>query len=141
MSKWSTPEYRAYHRERMRKVRSSDSEQAKKLREYQAAYQRKYYAENTELVTQKNEAWRKNNPEKSRAIRSRRKALIRGASVGDVDLPALVSSWDKLCGICKELVEGAYEIDHIFPLSKGGLHTQSNLQLTHSRCNRVKGAS
>jgi len=30
-------------------------------------------------------------------------------------------------------------IDHIIPLSKGGLHMMSNCQLAHRRCNSYKG--
>lgn len=32
-------------------------------------------------------------------------------------------------------------IDHIIPLSKGGLHSWNNIQLAHLSCNSSKGAS
>ena len=34
---------------------------------------------------------------------------------------------------------GAPVIDHILPVSKGGKHERSNLQLAHWRCNTIKG--
>ena len=39
------------------------------------------------------------------------------------------------------LHEGTLEFDHIEPLAVGGKDTDSNLALTHSACNRNKGAS
>lgn len=50
------------------------------------------------------------------------------------------------CYICRkpidlQLHEGSLELDHIEPLAVGGRDTDTNLALTHSRCNRNKGAS
>lgn len=50
------------------------------------------------------------------------------------------------CYICREQIdlqlhEGSLEFDHIQPLSVGGKDTDTNLALTHSTCNRNKGAS
>lgn len=55
-----------------------------------------------------------------------------------------------ICGLCQGHVEpdfegtrkglpGAPVIDHILPVSKGGKHERSNLQLAHWRCNTIKG--
>jgi 5-methylcytosine-specific restriction endonuclease McrA len=33
-----------------------------------------------------------------------------------------------------------FEVDHVRPIAKGGRHSEDNLQLTHRRCNRKKGA-
>ncbi|MCI1635195.1 HNH endonuclease [Bifidobacterium sp.] len=51
------------------------------------------------------------------------------------------------CGICGLKVDEdlAYpdpmsaSLDHIVPLSKGGMHTRKNVQLAHLRCNVSKG--
>lgn len=50
------------------------------------------------------------------------------------------------CYICRQpidlqLHEGSLEFDHIEPLAVGGKDTDTNLALTHSTCNRNKGAS
>ena len=50
------------------------------------------------------------------------------------------------CYICREpidldLHEGTLELDHVEPLAVGGKDTDTNLALTHSVCNRNKGAS
>ena len=50
------------------------------------------------------------------------------------------------CYICRQpidlqLHEGSLDFDHIEPLAVGGKDTDTNLALTHSACNRNKGAS
>ena len=45
------------------------------------------------------------------------------------------------CGICGGRVADPadIEIDHILPISRGGLTVASNLQVAHGSCNRAKG--
>jgi hypothetical protein len=64
--------------------------------------------------------------------------------------PANLLAWlyardNGVCGICDEAVtelEGPMRpsIDHIIPLSRGGLHVPANLWLAHYRCNLEKHA-
>lgn len=83
-----------------------------------------------------------------RAKRARRDALKRNAlSAESVDPIAILNrdSWRcYLCGVHtpKEL-RGTYEsnapeVDHVVPLSKGGLHAESNLRCACRSCNRLK---
>lgn len=60
-----------------------------------------------------------------------------------------IASKDPVCAICHKYIDIelpafnplAVEVDHIVPRSRGGgLYDLDNLQLTHSRCNRKKGA-
>ena len=45
-----------------------------------------------------------------------------------------------ICGICnKPVTRELFEMDHIFPLSKGGPHTWANVQIAHQSCNVRKG--
>jgi len=46
-----------------------------------------------------------------------------------------------VCGLCHELIEGEFHIDHIVPLARGGEHTYANVQAAHPACNLRKGAS
>lgn len=60
-----------------------------------------------------------------------------------------IASLDPVCAICNGYIDLeapafsplAVEVDHIVPRSRGGaIYELSNLQLTHSKCNRKKGA-
>lgn len=60
-----------------------------------------------------------------------------------------IASLDPVCAICHHPIDleaaafspMAVEVDHIVPRSRGGAYYDiDNLQLTHSRCNRQKGA-
>lgn len=46
-----------------------------------------------------------------------------------------------ICGICRyPVARKDVHIDHRIPVSRGGATTLENLQVTHARCNVVKGA-
>lgn len=60
-----------------------------------------------------------------------------------------IASKDPICAICHREIDLeappfhplAVEVDHIVPRSRGGaIYELDNLQLTHSQCNRKKGA-
>lgn len=60
-----------------------------------------------------------------------------------------IASLDHMCAICHRPIDialpafhpMAVEVDHIVPRSRGGsYYALDNLQLTHSKCNRQKGA-
>lgn len=60
-----------------------------------------------------------------------------------------IATLDPMCAICHKYIDLdapafsplAVEVDHIVPRSRGGsLYELDNLQLTHSKCNRKKGA-
>lgn len=60
-----------------------------------------------------------------------------------------IASLDAVCALCHRPIDldapkntpFAVEVDHIVPRKRGGaLYALENLQLTHHRCNRKKGA-
>ena len=60
-----------------------------------------------------------------------------------------IASKDPMCAICHLAIDLdappfhplSVEVDHIVPRARGGaLYEMENLQLTHSQCNRKKGA-
>lgn len=81
-----------------------------------------------------------------RASRSRRRALLIGATVGDT---RVIIAWDKLwkskrfaiCYWCsKKTPTKKCHADHKHPLSRGGQHSIENLCVSCSDCNLRKGA-
>lgn len=53
----------------------------------------------------------------------------------------LINSKGAICALCGKPIEDMKEctIDHIIPVSKGGLTTLDNCQLAHQKCNLLKG--
>lgn len=88
------------------------------------------------------DAERRRNARKS----SRRRALIRGSFVEDVDLLTLADRDQWVCHLCCRKVRKRTKvgspmspsIDHIVPLSRGGEHSYANTALAHLRCNVLK---
>jgi len=82
-----------------------------------------------------------------RVVRSKRKALVRGATIEKVD-PIKVFEYDQwTCMICVKPTpkekRGTYELDapeldHIVPLAKGGAHSYANTQTLCRSCNMKK---
>ena len=110
-------------------------------------YNRAYYEKNREGLLTRAAEYRETYPERRRASRDpkksriynqRRRALKLGAFVEDVYEDVVIARDKNRCGICSGLVHELLEIDHIFPLSRGGKHSYANVQVTHRTCNRKK---
>lgn len=50
----------------------------------------------------------------------------------------LASSQEWKCGHCKQILDPAYEVDHIIPLSQGGTNDDSNLLCLCRKCHGIK---
>lgn len=85
----------------------------------------------------------------------KRKRLEKQQAVDDISLDDVYKKYDGICYLCGEKCDyndvrylngvphplGNYPTrEHIIPLSKGGLHTWTNVKLAHLRCNSSKGA-
>jgi hypothetical protein len=76
-----------------------------------------------------------------------RRAIACGVGAELVTMDYLIERDRGICGLCGLSVEGhltwphpmSSSMDHIVPLSRGGLHTKVNLQLAHLGCNIRKG--
>jgi 5-methylcytosine-specific restriction endonuclease McrA len=70
-----------------------------------------------------------------------RRARAKGAFVEHIDKRKLWTDYQGICGLCMQPVKFArMTIDHIKPLSLGGLHEYANVQPAHSLCNHIKGS-
>jgi ribosomal protein S27AE len=72
-----------------------------------------------------------------------RRADSLGLSSNPMLLGYLIRRDHRRCGICRKQVKALRgpmraSIDHIIPLSRGGLHELTNVQLAHYRCNLAK---
>jgi len=95
-----------------------------------AARKLAYLAANKQKLTEYNRAYSKANPDKKRGHKARRRALKKGAK------PKHQTTWElgmvaAVFYIAKALAEWEgvlFHVDHIYPLSLGGLHAYHNLQ-------------
>jgi hypothetical protein len=97
------------------------------------------WASNGMCDQHRTKTWARNNPIKRRALKTRRKARIRGASEGFVvtekDLRRLLAHSCLACGGIDRV-----GVDHIIPVSRGGRHVIGNLRPLCHWCNSSKGA-
>lgn len=133
-------------------TKRADPDHLEKRRAYYAATiekrraeARRNYERHREERIEKSRQWAKANPEKVRRNQlmttKRYQTRKLGAYVEDVDPDAVLLRDLGLCGICGEpVMEAAFHIDHVHPLSKGGKHAMDNVQLAHAVCNFSKGA-
>lgn len=70
---------------------------------------------------------------------SKRRAIKKLAFVEDVSLDILRKQQRGHCGICHRWVKCEDDsLDHIWPLIHGGMHSYTNCQMTHLKCNLEK---
>lgn len=74
-------------------------------------------------------------------LRNRRAAMRKAPGLhSHKDIEDLLRLQRGMCANCGERLNGKHDVDHIYPISKGGSNDPSNLQLLCGTCNRSKGA-
>ena len=82
--------------------------------------------------------WKKANPARHCAINAKRKAVKLAQTPEDADLVLIQQFYDEAARLTRETgIE--HQVDHVKPLSKGGLHHQGNLQVLTAEANLAKG--
>lgn len=89
--------------------------------------------------------WIKAHPDEMNAHQMKRKAIIQGTAVEDVDYQEILSEYGPWCYICDQpiLPHHNLEYDHVIPLiprtgEPQGTHTKDNIKPTHKSCNARK---
>lgn len=109
--------------------------------EKQAAYMKKYAAENRVRGREIKSAWKKSHPLQSRkdaCVRKSRELNAEG-SFTTADIAVLYDTQFGCCHWCGEELFGVFENEHIVPLSRGGTNWPDNLCCSCRTCNRRKG--
>jgi len=104
------------------------------------------YVGNKDTINARLEKFRRENPDRYKLAgilsSQRRRARLASVPREKIDRDALYERDGGICGICGKKVErDEVSIDHIIPLSKGGPHLMSNLQIAHLKCNKARGNS
>lgn len=70
----------------------------------------------------------------------RRYALKRAATVEDVDYNRILERDGMWCYICEKPIMSHHKIefDHVIPITRNGIHAESNIKVTHKVCNSRK---
>ncbi len=102
---------------------------------------KRWARKNPEKCRLKTRRWRENNPEQFRSQSqkacAKRRALSRNATIGDLtEIAKVYSRAQELRNLRFNV-----QVDHITPLSKGGAHEPSNLQILYAYENMRKGNS
>ena len=133
-----------YNQEWKRKNRTKMLAQRKLYREANKDKQKNYFAQyrlnNLDKEVKRNRAWVLNNPDKNRAKHSVRRARIR--KVNDIKTSeARKQLVDLFKQALKREEETGYEwhVDHTIPITKGGRHCLTNLQVVPAKWNLSKG--
>lgn len=129
--------YRAANRDN---IAAREAEYRKANREQIAAYKADYHASNRENKASYDSKYRAANQEACRIYKQNRRA--RKKENGGMISPGIVTRLLKLqmgkCPCCGKPLGDDYHLDHIVPLSLGGLNTDDNIQLLRSTCNLQK---
>jgi len=153
-------QYRINHRE---KLHIRHKQYCQDHKEERNAYGRQYYADHKEEHRERRKEavrrYRKEHREETRlynaeyrqihkseivANNAKRRSLIAEATIGDIDQIKEIYriAWEEpkvRCYLCLKLIPmGERQVDHIFPVSKGGPFRPSTLAVTHRKCNREK---
>lgn len=129
---------RAYMREYIAKNKHkiADKRTPEKIREDS----RNYYLRKAEAIKSKVSEYRRANKNKIRSWwntrRSREKVGVLSSDITDKLL--VLQKWR--CACCRKSLKGGFHLDHIVPLSKGGLNVNQNVQLLTPECNLRKSA-
>jgi hypothetical protein len=131
----------AWYKANKKKVAAMDATRRKANPEKHATKNATWAKANPEKVRAAMAKWVKANPAVCRANEAKRRALKAAALV-----PLTPEEQAKVIGIyaearaLSEMIGTPYHVDHIIPLSKGGLHHPSNLQVLRGTDNLKKGA-
>ena len=113
---------------------------------------RKWRKENPEAWKASQDKWRKENPEKIASKNRRQRAVKLGVISEPYTTEQVLNVYGSVCHICNEEInleaprsarggenwEKGLQIDHVIPLSKGGVDTIENVKPSHGKCNLIK---
>jgi 5-methylcytosine-specific restriction endonuclease McrA len=101
----------------------------------QMAHSRQWQKDNKEAAKAIKANWRHKNREVVKANKDKRNQLEKASNLPSKYIAELRR---KPCNYCGNYYEGKMHIDHVIPISKGGLHTIENLVSSCATCNLSK---
>lgn len=110
---------------------------------------REWHQRNREKSREMSRRQRRENPGRSAAHASRRRAQRMGLPTETFLSVEIFDRDGWVCGICGDHIDRdavarspeSASVDHVIPLARGGHHVRANVQAAHLGCNMSKGAS
>ena len=134
-------EMRMYYARNTESVKRTTKQWFERNKDKHSEYVKKWVDKNFEYKKALNASWKKCNKDLVNASTQKRRAAKK-SQLGNVSkniVKSLLSLQKNLCVNCNsDLTQHGYHIDHVMPLSLGGLHDDSNLQLLCPTCNMKK---
>jgi len=143
---YSIPENKE-HRKQYDRERNKIRRSIPEFKEHKREYQKKYYSipKNKEHRKEYLKEYAKSNPNKIRAYDAKWRSLKAMGSIVEFTKEQLIDRmllWNGHCAYCgKEFNDNKLweQIDHVIPLSRGGLNIPANLRPACKHCNCSKG--
>jgi len=140
---------KAYREANREELAAKQRAYQKANRDERAAYGRAYYESNREEITKKSKAYRQTpsgKAVKSRGSARRRNAKRNAQGLITPTVDAVAARDGLKCYLCGKTCYrgngvGGATVDHLVPVSKGGLHCMSNAALACRSCNSAKNAA
>ena len=118
---WSEPVKKEEKKQRVKKIMERNKERYAEVR-------RKYLKTDAGIAMHRKQT-------------QKRYALKKAAFVEDVNPMDLYKEQGGVCYICKGSFEfKQMELDHVFPIARGGKHKKDNCKMACRHCNRSKGS-
>lgn len=124
--------YYSHQNELLEKKRAKYREDKPKYLESTARYRKN----NAEKIKKSMAEWATKNPAIVRKNSKKRKAITRGALAKKITPREIKRLLEQPCFYCKETTD--IQIDHVVPISRGGLHSIGNLLPACKSCNSSK---
>ena len=137
------------------KAKIKSKEWREKNKEKHRQYSLNWQKQNADRVNARNKKWKKNNEEKYKEFQKKynasvpdkkRKHAANRRCKKKKQSPILTENQKKIMECfykqavrLTEIFGIKFEVDHIFPIAKGGAHEPSNLQVLPIKINRIKG--
>lgn len=96
---------------------------------------------NADRTKANRDAWRAKKSDVLNAQNHKRRKAVRERGILSDNITAIrFKEQGGLCNCCYKPLGNKYDLDHIMPLSLGGVNEDDNVQLLSASCNRSKGA-
>lgn len=137
-------EYRENNKEKVRIINSKSGKKwFKNNKEKRMTTAKKWNKKNPIKYAQYSKEWRKRNPEKflmnMKNTNHKRRSLTKSGKISSKEWETIKKQAKFKCHWCKEKI-AKLTMDHVIPLSKGGIHVASNIVPACLSCNSSKGA-